>query len=234
MFGSFQKSLVISIEKLILKNKKINYFNIIDVGSNIGDKSLTITKNLLKKKLNNFKVFSIEPTDYAFKKQKLNISLNPILEKKIDLFKYFVSSTKNKPKNIYSSWRLDKNKSSHKVHKGILKIVDRNTKNISLDDFILHNKIKDQIIIKIDVDGFEMDVLKSLIKTLRNRKPVIFMEYAPYSFEEHGSSTKEFFNFIKEYQYEIYDLNYNKLNKIKINDGASVDIILNHKKSNLI
>lgn len=234
LFGSFQENLVKSIEKLILKNKKINFFNIIDIGSNIGDKSLCITKNLLEKKFTKFKIFSIEPTNYAFNKQKLNINLNPNLKKKINLFKYFISNSKNKPKAIYSSWKLDENKNSHKVHKGILKKVDKYTKNISLDNFILKNKINDQIIIKIDVDGFEMDVLKSSIKTLQKKKPVIFMEYAPYSFEEHGSNTKEFFKFIKKYQYEIYDLNFNKLDKVKINADSSIDIILMFNKASLI
>ena len=79
---------------------------------------------------------------------------------------------------------------------------------------------------KIDVDGFEMNVLKSSIKTLKNMKPVIFMEYAPYLFYENGFSPKEFFNFLKKYNYRIYDLNFNRLNRIKINNGSSTDIIL--------
>ena len=79
---------------------------------------------------------------------------------------------------------------------------------------------------KIDVDGFEMDVLKSSIKTLRDRKPIIFMEYAPYLFNEQGTSMKEFYSFIKKYHYETYDLDYNKLNKIKVDDGSTIDIIL--------
>jgi len=87
--------------------------------------------------------------------------------------------------------------------------------------------------LKIDVDGFEMNVLKSAVQTLIKRNPIIFIEYAPYSFYEYGSSTKEFYNFLEKYNYKIYDLNFNKLNKIKIIDGSSTDIIL-IKKSNVI
>ena len=79
---------------------------------------------------------------------------------------------------------------------------------------------------KIDVDGFEMNVLKSSIKTLKNMKPIIFMEYAPYLFYENGFSTKEFFKFLKKYNYKIYDLNFSKLNKINISQGSTTDIIL--------
>ena len=75
LFGSFQKDLTLSILDLIKRQKKIfSFFNIIDVGSNIGDKSLSLTKLLLNNEINNFKIFSIEPTEYAFNKQNENIS----------------------------------------------------------------------------------------------------------------------------------------------------------------
>ena len=232
LFGAFQKKVVESINKYIFTGKHSNntFFNIIDIGSNIGDKSLSLTQSLLSKNFNQFKIFSIEPTDYAFKKQINNIKLNPDLKKKIKSFKYFVSNKKNKPNNIYSSWNLEGNKKTHKVHRGVLKKVNKLTNIISLDDFIKKNKIKDKIIIKIDVDGFEMNVLKSSIKTLKNKKPIIFMEYAPYLFYENNFNPREFFNFLKKYNYGIYNLDFDKLDKIKINKGSSVDIVLIRSK----
>ncbi|MDC3342585.1 hypothetical protein OAV64_06085, partial [Candidatus Pelagibacter sp.] len=105
LFGAFQKGVVKSIDEYIIKNKDSNntFFNIIDIGSNIGDKSLSLTQSLLSKNFNQFKIFSIEPTDYAFKKQIKNIKLNYNLKKKINSFKYFISNEKIKPNNIYSS-----------------------------------------------------------------------------------------------------------------------------------
>ena len=228
LFGAFQQELVKSIHRYIFDNNKSKntFFNIIDVGANVGDKSLSLSRDLLNKNFFNFKIFTIEPTDYAFKKKINNINLNPKLKKKIFPFKYFITNNKNKPKKIYSSWSLNNSKNTHPIHKGVLKKINKFTKNITLDDFIKKNKIKDQIILKIDVDGFEMDVLKSSVKTLRNRKPIIFMEYAPYLFNEQGTSMKEFRDFIKKYHYETYDLNFNKLNKIKVDDGSTIDIIL--------
>ena len=228
LFGSFQLQVVNSISRIVFDNIKKNniFFNIIDIGSNIGDKSLSLSSKLLNKNFSNFKIFSIEPTDYAFKKQINNINLNPILKKKISLFRYFFSNKKNKPKKTYSSWSLNDNLNSHKIHKGILKTINKSTKNITLDNFIKINKIQNQIILKIDVDGFEMNVLKSCIKTLSTKNPIIFMEYAPYSFLEHGSSLKEFNSFIRKYNYEIFDLNFHRLGKVEINDGSSTDIVL--------
>lgn len=228
LFGYFQQEVVNSIYNHISKNQKNKniFFNIIDIGSNIGDKSLSITSKLLSKKISNFKVFSIEPTDYAYKKQIKNINLNPVLKRKISFFQNFVSNNKSKPKKIYSSWSLEKNKNLHKIHMGVLKNVNPKTKIITLDSFIKKHKIKDQIILKIDVDGYEMNVLKSSIYVLKQYRPIIFMEYAPYSFKEHGSSIKEFNNFLKKYNYDVYDLRFNKLNEIKVNKASSTDIVL--------
>jgi len=208
------------------KNKFKSSFTIIDVGSNIGDKSLYLAKNLLDENFKNFNIFSFEPTDYAFKKQLRNINLNPELKKKISSFKNYISDEKIKPSKIYSSWKLDSNAVSHKIHKGFLKKVDKSTKVISLDDFIIKNKIRNTIILKIDVDGFEMNVLKSCKKMLKKNSPIIFMEYAPYTMIEQGFSVKEFKRFISKYHYNIFDLNFKKLNNINIFDGASTDIVL--------
>jgi len=228
LFGSFQGEVVKSIFKTIINynSRKNSFFSIIDVGSNIGDKSLSLSKKLIDQNFHNFKIFSIEPTDYAFKKQIKNINLNPFLKKKIIPFKFFITKDKIKPKKIYSSWKLDIKKTPHKVHRGLLKEISNSTKSISLDNFVKHNKIKNKIILKIDVDGFEMEVLKSFRKTLRNKNPIIFMEYAPYALEEYGSSVREFNKFLKKYKYTVYDLNFKKLNTIQIADGSSKDIVL--------
>jgi FkbM family methyltransferase len=228
LFGSFQGEIIKSIVNVIFKNKIQNNktFYILDIGSNIGDKSLSLTKNLIDKKIDDFKIFSIEPTDYAFDKQSINLNLNPDLKKKISLSKLYISNTNIKKKSTYSSWKLEGNLKSHKIHKGVAKEINKKTKNISLDKFIKNNGIKDNIILKIDVDGFELNVLKSCVRSLKKYNLIIFMEYAPYALKEYGSNIYKFNNFIKEYNYKIFDLDFKKLNQINVKEGSSKDIIL--------
>ena len=114
----------------------------------------------------------------------------------------------------------------HKIHGGILKKINYKTKHLSLDDFISLNKIQENIILKIDVDGFELNVLNSAKNLLKKDNVAIFMEYAPYAFKDHGTNVKEFFKILKKYSLNVYDLNYNKLVDIKIGEGQSTDIIL--------
>ena len=228
LFGSFQGKIIESIVSAIFKYdiKNNNFFYIIDIGSNIGDKSLSLSKKLIDKKINNFKIFSIEPTDFAFKKQSINLNLNVKLKKKISISKLFISNTKNRKKSTYSSWKLDYDLKNHKVHRGVAKKINTDTKTMSLDKFIKKNRIKNNIILKIDVDGFELKVLKSCADSLRKYSPIIFMEYAPYALKEHGGSVDEFNKFIKQYDYKVFDLDFKRLHQIKINEGTSRDVIL--------
>ena len=225
LFGSFQSEITDSIVKLISRKKKHRY-DIIDIGSNIGDKSLTLTHKLLKKDIDNFKIYSIEPTDFAYDKQIRNLDLNPKLKKKISIFKSFISTKKKIPYSTYSSWNLKQKESRHKIHGGILKKINTKTKILTLDSFIKKNKIKNKVILKIDTDGHEMEVLRSSQNYLKKNNPIIFMEYAPYALNEYGTSVDYFYNFLSKYSYQVFDLNLNKIDKIKIKEGSSVDIVL--------
>ena len=181
---------------------------------------------MIKKNIQNFKIYSIEPTNFAYNKQIKNLDLNPKLKKKISIFKNFILNKKKIPYSIYSSWNLKQKENRHKVHGGMLKKINKKTKILTLDSFIKKNKIKKKVILKIDTDGYEMEILKSSQKFLRRNNPIIFMEYAPYALKEYGTSVDYFYNFLSKYNYQVFDLNFNKIDKIKINEGTSVDIVL--------
>ena len=71
-----------------------------------------------------------------------------------------------------------------------------------------------------------MEILKSFINNIKNNNPIIFMEYAPYALKEHGTSISFFKKFLKKHKLEIYDLNLKKLDKIKVGQGSSIEIII--------
>ena len=93
LFGKFESSIV-DVAKNLINNKKID---ILDIGSNIGVHSLRLA-NIFKKS----KIYSIEPTDFAFKKLMRNVQLNKEI-KNIRIFQYFISNKKQVPKKVYSS-----------------------------------------------------------------------------------------------------------------------------------
>ena len=105
------------------------------------------------------------------------------------------------------------NNKKHKVHLGILKKTSFKTKKLDK----ICSKFKKIDFIKIDVDGHELDVLKSGKKTIKKHKPVIYFEFAPYLYKEFGYSPKILINFIKsQLNYNFYDENLKKV--ININE----------------
>lgn len=221
LFGKFEKELNIMIDNLSYKN--ISY--IIDIGSNIGAHTLQFAE-----KYKNSKIISFEPTDFAFEKLKKNVESNPKLRDRINIFQNFVG-TNLVPENIYSSWSLTSNESKHELHKGILKKTE-NAKMVSLDEFVNQNNISGDTIIKCDVDGYELEVFKSGEKFLKNFKPHIILELAPYLYDEYNYNYRDLINFFMGFNYEFFDSkNLKLIDNIyeyseKIKYGSSKNIFL--------
>tara|TARA_B100001057_G_scaffold447291_1_gene486679 strand:- start:621 stop:1454 length:834 start_codon:yes stop_codon:yes gene_type:complete len=194
-----------NIKKYLNPSKK---FDIIDVGSNIGSVTLPLA-NTFK----NSKIYSIEPTIFAFEKLNENINLNPKLKKRIKIFNYFISQKKKKIKFVHSSWKLNYNNRKHGIHKGTLK--ETSNKAISLDNLFKKNKIPIKLI-KIDVDGYELDVLKSAEKLLKKEKPIIYFELAPYLYNEMGYTIEHLNKFTQKIGYDFYDENFKPVLDIKL------------------
>ena len=223
IFGSFEKEIIKCAKKLNL-NK---FGKIIDIGANFGVQTLQFAKEF-----ENSLIFSIEPTSYAYQKFQKNLELNQNLKKNIKSFNSFIgTSDQKKPELIYSSWNLDSNGIKHPKHLGEKKDT-KNAQILTLDEFISKNNISNVDFIKLDVDGYEYYVIKSGFNFLKNKKPPIFMELAPYLYEEYGYSLESFLTIIKSLNYEFYDLkDLNKITNInhaitQIKDGSSKNILL--------
>ena len=215
-----------NISKITNINKKKT---IIDIGANIGSVSLPLAKMF-----KNSRIIAIEPTIYAFSKLKKNVSLNPNLKKRMSLQNIFVSNKNKKIKEVYSSWNLSNNDKKHNIHLGILR--KTSLKIRKLDQVC--SKLKKVDFIKIDVDGHELDVLKSGKKTIIKYKPFIYFEFAPYLYKEFGYTPQNLINFIKnELNYKFYDESLKKVlnigdfvNKLK---NRSQNFFLFHKSIKL-
>lgn len=214
--GFNNEASILNIDKIMNVNKKRT---IIDIGANIGSVTLPLAK-IFK----NSKIIAIEPTIYAFSKLKKNVSLNPNLKKRINPQNIFVSNKKKKIKEVHSSWNLSNNDKRHNVHLGILK--KTSLKIEKLDQIC--SKFRKIDFIKIDVDGYELDVLKSGKKSILKHRPFIYFEFAPYLYKEFGYTPKTLISFIKnELNYKFYDENFQKV--ININDVIKK---LNNKSQN--
>ncbi len=225
LFGNFQKH-ILAKKYFAMPNDAI----IFDVGANIG--AMTLPYALSVKGKGKGKVFSFEPTDYAYKKLLRNISLNPELSETIEVTKCFVSSsaTENSKLKAFSSWKLDDGgKNLHPVHLGS-EMTTSSTPSITLDDFAKTKNLTKVNYIKIDTDGHEMDVLIGAKEILRRFKPIIVFECGQYLLKEQNLHVKDYVSFFQDLGYELINLSSNiKLNLNNIADevprNATIDII---------
>ncbi len=220
LFGGFQKH-VYSNPLLTLTDDAV----IFDVGGNVGVMSLFFAKMAP-----GGMVYAFEPTDYALKKFSKNLELNPELAKRIKLNQCFIySSIEDEPElEAFSSWMLTGNEKRHSVHQGIAKSAE-NIAAITLDYFVEQKGVTQLDLIKIDTDGYELEVLKGAKKLLLNLKPKVIFEIGQYIMKEKNISFADYFSLFSDANYKIINTkgikvtigNYKKL----IPKNGTVDLI---------
>ena len=225
LFGKFEYSVIKTANQII----DTENYDIIDIGANIGSQTLVFAKTF-----KNSKVYAIEPSEISCLKLKKNVLLNKDLSSRIDIIQAFITNQSKKPDEVYSSWNLNSKLVSHKDHKGIKTSTDK-AEILSLDNFIKEKKITKKLLIKLDVDGTELNVLKSGESYLKLEKPPIIMELAPYLYPEYGYTSDQLLNFISNLGYDFYnEVKIKKIDNIKnfvsnIKHGSSRNILIQSK-----
>lgn len=81
-------------------------------------------------------------------------------------------------------------------------------------------KLKKCDFIKIDVEGFEVDVLRGAIKTIQEFKPKMYIEINEGALARYGTSPKDIFDFL-----DIFGYKYHNIYAEQPMEGAQYDII---------
>ena len=77
---------------------------------------------------------------------------------------------------------------------------------LPLDEFVKIHEITSLDLIKLDVDGHEIDVIKSGRDTIRRFKPVLLVEFCDFTLRAYGSSLMELYNELVDLGYEFFAL----------------------------
>ena len=174
---------------------------VLDIGANIGVHTLLLAQLVGP----SGRVLSFEPTDYAVQKLRRNLDLNCRLAERVTLFHCFLAAKDGGevPDLIYSSWPLTESEGLHNKHLGLAMPTNAAPAR-SIDGILAELGGPSVQLVKIDVDGFESEVLRGATALLRDRRPIFMMELSPYVLDEHGSSLEELLTFFVPNGYHLF------------------------------
>lgn len=195
--GLFERSTAMALGKLTTPSSLV-----LDIGANIGAHTLRLASLVGAAG----KVLAFEPTDFAFRKLRRNLDLNPSLAARVEAFHCFLTASDSAPvpEAVYSSWPLDVQQGLHAKHLG-REMQTKAAQARSLDSVLAEHAGRKVQLVKLDVDGFECDVLSGATALLRETRPVFVMELAPYVLEERGASLDELLSFFIPNGYSFFD-----------------------------
>jgi len=211
---------------------------VFDIGANVGSHTLPIAKCVNEQG----KVYAFEPVPWALGKLRKNLGLNHfnnIFIQPIALSDYIdenaefslrasFKTTSEKPVDEDGSLNHNWWNACEKVKVSVE----------TLDNFVARKNIAKLDVIKLDVDGFEVKVLKGAKKTLKSLKPVILMELAPSWLKAKGDGVDELLLLFKGYGYRFYDeITFQEIQNIeaeigKIKPESGINVIAAQDKLN--
>ncbi|MCP6718273.1 MAG: FkbM family methyltransferase [Patescibacteria group bacterium] len=173
---------------------KINHHTVFyDIGTHIGLYALSAAKYKITPKF----IYCWEPEPFIFKRLQENINLNRI--ERILPFSVALGSensiiemsTRTGELGYFTPTLAIKSSKSTPVQV------------VKGDDWVYKKKLHLPSIIKIDVEGYEFNVLKGLEATIRQSKPIIFLEIHPAFLKELGIEKEQVLTFLREMDYKI-------------------------------
>jgi FkbM family methyltransferase len=224
VFGAFESSTGKALANYVKPG-----MTVLDIGANIGSHTLHLAKLVGA----TGRVYAFEPTTFAYVKLLRNLSLNPELERRVVSQQCFLTGQDNDelPHQIPSSWPLAGGQNLHPKHLGAQKSTG-DARARALDSVLVEYSNPPVHLVKMDVDGFECDVLSGARRMMSTCKPIFVMELMPYIFLERGHSLEQLMSFFVPLGYQFFDEKTNKrlpsdapsLSRM-IGDGASINVI---------
>ena len=197
-FGDYHELNV--IKKFSNKNK-ILFF---DCGCNYGFYSLYVA-SLSKEN----KIISIEASKNTFNEFEKNILLNNFLNiKKFNKAVSYIDDqviTFNESEKDWESSISHNNFSIYRPYKVNSVKIDTLAKDHKLENY--------KTIIKLDIEGNEMNAIRGSLDLIHKSSPLIIIEFSKYIFDKYDN-IEYFKNFLIDCDYSIYDTNY-KIKKLE-------------------
>ena len=84
-------------------------------------------------------------------------------------------------------------------------VESESVKVVRLDTEVIALNIKKVSLIKIDVEGYELNVIRGALNTIRKFKPILFVELNEENLKQYGHSSETLVNLLWELGYRVLD-----------------------------
>lgn len=176
---------------------------IADVGAYIGLYTIALAKRVGSQGC----VYAFEPDPQSLKWLHRHVSLNRI-ESRVRIFGCAVGD-----RNGNISFVDGRDSQSH-VAQGLPLAAQNSIQSITLDTVFADAHLD---LLKIDVEGFEEQVLRGATNLLRDPKRgprIIFIEVHPYAWKAYGASSESLLEFLQSCHYQVSDMQGNPVQTI--------------------
>jgi FkbM family methyltransferase len=232
--GSFQRKVV----SQAIRSLRHQTGTFVDIGCNRGAISLPVAAHRPS-----IQVVSIDPVPSVLTKLQRVVELNPQITNIRTLCAFLDSGDTNQrvraPETVDASWNVF-GESSVPSRGTATSLSTNGCVTISLDRLNTKLNLSPIRVIKLDVDGYELEVLHGAINILREHKPIILMEWARESLLSRDCNPKLLAEFLSSERYVPRMMNtfgfrptrttWTKLLQYPL--GASCELILNCEQSN--
>ncbi len=174
---------------------------ILDIGANIGFYAKILSELTGSKG----KVHCFEPdiTNFLHLKKATEGLSNVIVNNK-------AVGSKSETLKIYTSKNINVD---HRTYKPDTFDKEIDIDAVSIDDYLGANLKVD--LIKMDIQGFEMQAVKGMIKTFQNNSSLkLISEFWPYGLKKAGSSVSEYYHFLIDAGFRVFILHDNSLEEL--------------------
>ncbi len=169
---------------------------VLDVGSNFGYLASVWADSIASKG----QVLAFEPNKNLYNSIQKTIATNLKFKTNLKVFNLAVGSRKGKVKLNASAFSSNTEAMSTALESYEVNMV-------KLDDFVIEQQVERIDIIKIDVDGIELDILKGAASILKNNESIVIVE---------TNDDARILDFFKNLEYFIYDMKLRPFNDSKI------------------
>jgi FkbM family methyltransferase len=199
LLGAYEPAMLRTYTPMIHKG-----FTVFDIGANVGAHTLHFARLVGQ----TGSVHAFEPTTFAFTKLLANLRLNPNCAAVVMANQTFLKGdgASGAPTSLYSSWPMKGSISDlHSIHLGRSMALDA-AHHLTADQYCDWCSLKRLDLVKIDVDGNELEVLRGFRFNLARFRPAVLIELAPFLLDQVSETAfLEFVQFWNALGYSFFD-----------------------------